>query len=189
MAVIAVSALTLAWIRSQPSFGYALIVVSHSIVAWGLCLALAIVVARAFGPAVPARRVRVAVSGLLALALTASLYLAWAHHRAMYLYVHGLDQGFPYPDRAINALERWFDARSPVAPGMFKVHGEYPLVGFVLGVLVLGFSGLTGLLFGVLSNRRGDDLIKREESRQTLQSTPLRSGSCECPARDSRSDG
>jgi hypothetical protein len=155
MAVIAASALTLAWVRSYDSLGYALVVVSHSIVAWGLCLALAIVVARAVGPAVRARRGRVAVSGLLALALTASLYLAWAHHRAMYLYGDGLDQGFLYPDRTINALERWFDARRPVPPGMLKLHGEYPLVGFVLGVLALGFSGLTGLLFGVLSNRRG----------------------------------
>ena len=64
-----------------------------------------------------------------------------------------LDRGFPYPDRAINALERWFDARRPVSPGSLKLHGEYPLVGFVLGMLVLGFCGFTGLLFGVLSNR------------------------------------
>jgi hypothetical protein len=71
----------------------------------------------------------------------------------MYMYFSGLDHGFPYPDRAINALERWFNARRPVPPGYLKLHGEYPFVGFVLGILVLGFCGLTGLLFGVLSNR------------------------------------
>jgi hypothetical protein len=157
MGVVAATALVLAWVRSQGSFGYALVVVSHSVAAWGLCLALAIVVARAFGPAISAHTGRVAILVLLALALTSSLYVAWAHHRCMYNYISFIDQGFPYPDRGINALERWFHARNPVPRGSIKLHGEYPRVGFLLGALVLGLSGLTGLLLGVLSNREKGD--------------------------------
>ncbi len=153
MAVTAVLGCTLTWVRSQGSFGYALIVVSHSVVAWGLGFALAVATARAFGPAVRGRRVWLAVWSLLALVISASLYLAWGHHRAMYLYGFGLEHGFPYPDPAINSLERWFDARRPVPPGSLKLHGEYPLVGFILGMLVLSLVSLAGLLVGVISNR------------------------------------
>jgi hypothetical protein len=50
------------------------------------------------------------------------------------------------------AFEYRLDARGPVPPGSLNLHGEYPLVGFVLGGLVLGFSGLIRLLLGMLSN-------------------------------------
>jgi hypothetical protein len=130
-----------------------LIVASHSVVAWGLCLVTPIVVARVFGPSVRGRRWRFAALGLLAIVLTVSLYLAWGQYRAMHVFESRLelDRGFPYPDRAINALERWFNVRRPVGPGMLKMHGEYPTVGFILGMLALGFTSLSGFLLGLLS--------------------------------------
>jgi hypothetical protein len=153
MVVIAALGLVLAWVRSQGSFGYAMIVASHSVVAWGLCLVTAIVIARVFGPTVRGRRGRLAVLGLLAIVLPASLYLAWGQYRTMHVFESRLelDRGFPYPDRAINGLARWFDARNPVTPGMIKLHGEYPAVGFILGMLALGFTSLSGLLLGMFS--------------------------------------
>ena len=106
---------------------------SHSTIGRGLCLLTTIAVARTFGPTVHGNVGRATASGLLAILLLGSLYMASAHYRAMYMWWDGLDHGFPFPDPAINALERWFDARRPVSPGNLKLHGEYPLVGFVLG--------------------------------------------------------
>jgi hypothetical protein len=153
MAVIVAWALLLVWIRSQGSFFYALVVVSHSVTARGLCLIAAFGVARVCGPAVTRPVVRAALSSLFTVALLVSLYLTWAYHRAMYEFIHDLEYRFPYPDPAINALERWFDARRPVPPGYLKLHGEYPLVGFVLGMLIVVGVSLSGFLFGTLSNR------------------------------------
>jgi hypothetical protein len=158
MAVIAAVGLVLAWVRSQGSFGYALIVASHSVVAWGLCLATPIAIARVFGPAIRGRRGRFAALSLLAIVLPASLYLAWGQYQATHVLESGLelDRGFPYPDWVINALARWFDARNPVTPGMIKLHGQQHNVGFVLGMLKLVFTSLTGFLLGVLWNRPQD---------------------------------
>jgi hypothetical protein len=154
MVLVAAWGIALAWLRAQGSLGYALVVVSHWIIAWGLSLITALAMARAFGPIIRGTTVRATVSGLFAIALLASLYLAWGHHRAMYEYIHGLDHGFPYPDPVINDLERWFDARHPLPPGGFiKLHAEYPRVGFVLGILVLVFMSASGWLIGLLSNR------------------------------------
>jgi hypothetical protein len=152
MAIVAAWGILLAWVRSQGSLGHALTVASHSIVAWGLVLITAFAIGQVFGPIVRRPGARAAVSGLLAVTLLASLYLVWAHHQAMYEFVHGLDHGFPYPDPAINALLRWFDARHPVHPGSLKLHGEYPRVGFVLGILALVFMSVNGWLVGVLWN-------------------------------------
>jgi hypothetical protein len=74
----------------------------------------------------------------------------------MYEYVHGLDQGFPCPDPVLDSLERFYDAGNPLHSGGYvKAHGAYPRphVGFVLGMLVLVFMSLTGLLVGVLTNQ------------------------------------
>jgi hypothetical protein len=150
MAIVAAWGLLLAWVRAQGSFGYALVVASHSIIAWGLSLIASLAMARRFGPVVRGTLVRATVSGLLAFALAALLYLAWAHHRTMYEFVNGLEHQFPYPDPVINRLERWYDARHP---GRFKLHGEYHRVGSVLGILVLVFMSVSGWLIGMLSNR------------------------------------
>ena len=102
------------WIRCQGSPSYALVVALHSIVTWGLCLFTAFSLARTFGPTVRGRGRGAVAWLLLILVLPALLYLNWAHHPVARGDWSDLIHGFPYPDRAINALERWFDARHPV---------------------------------------------------------------------------
>jgi hypothetical protein len=151
LAIVAAWGVLFAWTRSQGSPAYALIVVSHSIIAWAVCLGVTFAFARHFGPFVSGSFARAIGSGLFAAALLVSLYLVWGHDRAMFLYHTGLDHHFPFPDPAINALERWFDARRPVSRGSLKLHGEYPMVGFVLGMLVIAGVSVSGFLLGVLS--------------------------------------
>ncbi|AGA28662.1 hypothetical protein [Singulisphaera acidiphila] len=155
MAVVVALGIILAWVRAQGSLSYALIVVSYSFVAWGFSFAIAFTIARVFVPAVRGHRRRAGVSSLLVIGLVASLYLAWGHNLAMHQYLFGLNRRFPYPDLAINTLERWFNARRPVPPGTMKLHGEYPVVGIVLGMLVIVFTSFSGFLLGVLLTRQG----------------------------------
>jgi hypothetical protein len=98
MAIVAAWGLELAWFRAQGSLSYSMVVISHSIIAWGLALIAGLAMARGFGPIILGAVRRAPVWGLLAITLLASLYLAWGHHRAMYEYIHGLDHGFPFPD-------------------------------------------------------------------------------------------
>lgn len=151
MVTVAASGLALTWVRSQGSLSYALVVVSHSVIGWGLSLITALAVARRFGPVVDDTAIRVISSALLAFVLFALGYLVWAHHRTMYEFAYGLDHGFPYPDPVINDLGKWFDARHPTPPGFLKLHWEYPRVGFVLGIAVLVLSSASGWLIGFLS--------------------------------------
>ena len=166
LAIVAACGVLFAWIQSQRSPGYALIVISHSIVAWALFLGLTFAFARRFGPFVSGSSARVMVSGLLAAALLVSLYLAWGHDRANFLFHTGLDHHFPFPDPAINALERWFDARRPVPRGSLKLHGEYPMVGFVLGMLVIAGVSVSGFLLGILSTRCDRTRSERGTARE-----------------------
>jgi hypothetical protein len=151
--IIAWAAL-LYWLRLQRSLSYALVVASHSLIVWGLCLLMSFALSRRFGPTVRGCGRRV-LTLLLVPALVALLYLTWAHHRVAWGYWSDLTHGFPYPDQVINALERWFDARYPVTtPGSFKVHGEYPRVAFVFGLLVIALLAVTGTLLGLLFPRQ-----------------------------------
>ena len=155
MAIVAACCALFAWIHSQGSWHYALIVATHSFIAWVLVFIASFAIARGISPSIVEPRGRATISRLIAASLLASLYLEWAHQRAMVEYIHGLEHAFPYPDPMINALERWFDARKPVPPGGFiKLHGEYPRVGFVLGLLILVSMGVMGSLVGVLWNRQ-----------------------------------
>ncbi len=155
----------LGWVRYQGSWSYALTVASHSYIAWAMSFAAAFALAGMFSPIVRGRVGRAVVSVLLALALAAMLYLAWAYRRCWY-FVYGLDHGLPYPDPWINAMERWFDARRPVSPGNLKLHGEYYTVAFVLGTMVLILAGVAGGLSGLLWNRGGArGVIKRVRDR------------------------
>jgi hypothetical protein len=149
MTLILAWGILLAWVRSQRSLGHVLAAVSHSIIAWGLCFVSAFALAWVFGPIMRGRGGRATVSSVLTIAVLVSLYVAWAYHRAMYDFVDGLNQGFPYPDPAIARLLRWFDARNPVRPGSLKVHGEFPRVTFVLGMLVLIGVSFAGFLLGI----------------------------------------
>jgi hypothetical protein len=152
MTAIAAVGLLFAWVRWEGSWSMALITAAHSTIAWGLIFLGAFAFARWLGMAVRPSGVRTPVSVLRALVLVVALYLAWAHRRAVY-FIDLQDWGFPYPDRAIIRLERWFDARRPVPPGSLKMHGEFPLVAFILGALVLVLSGAAGFLSGLLANR------------------------------------
>jgi hypothetical protein len=152
MAVIAAFGLLFAWVRWEGSWGYALVVASHSKIAWVLSFLAAFAFARWLGVAVRSSRVRTLVSVLRAVVLAAALYAAWSHVRANY-FIFLQDWGFPYPDRAIIRLERWFDARRPVPPGTIKMHGEFPIVTFIFGAMVLVLSGGAGFLSGLLANR------------------------------------
>jgi hypothetical protein len=157
MAVIIAFGALFAWVHEQGSWSQALVQASHSIIAWGLSFLAAFGFARWFGLAIRTSGVRTLVSVLRALALAAALYLAWGHIRAC-SFADGLDHGFPYPDRAIIALERWFDARRPASPGSLKLHGEFPTVAFLLGSLVLVLSGGAGFLSGLLATRPDDPM-------------------------------
>jgi hypothetical protein len=151
LAIIAGWGVLLAWIRSQGSPWSALIVVQHSIIGWGLFLGMAFAIARRFGPIVRGSGARAMLWSLLAIAVLVSLYLAWSHHRTTHELI--FDRSFPYPDPAIWALERWFDARHPVPRGFLKYHGELPRVAFVLGMLIIAGVSVSGFLLGVLSKR------------------------------------
>ncbi len=56
MAVVAVWGIALAWFRAQGSLGYALSVISHSFIAWGLSLIMALAMARRFGAVIRGTR-------------------------------------------------------------------------------------------------------------------------------------
>jgi hypothetical protein len=163
MAVLVAWGIWLAWVWSPGPLSRVLDHASHSIIAWGLSFLTAFAFARRFGPLVRSPRGRTTVSVLLTIALTATLYLAWAHHRSAYMFpsVAQFDYSFPYPDRGINALERWFDARRPAPPGTLKMHGEYIRVAAILGALAFVCAGVTGCLVGLLSNRPDDTQPER----------------------------
>ena len=154
MAIIVAWGLLLAWIRSQGSTGYGLIVAADSYVAWGLSFLIAFACARRFGPILRESRAQATVSAIVALVAAAGLYLAWGHRRAFYIF-NPLQKGFPYPDPALNALDLWFEARHPLprGTGSMKLHGEWNRVTVVVGTAVLVTVGVCGLLVGVPSNR------------------------------------
>jgi hypothetical protein len=164
MVLVVAWGIFLGWVRLQGSWSYALTVASHSYIAWAMCFAAAFALAGTFGPSFRSLAARILVCILLALALAATLYLAWAYRRCWY-FAYGLDHGLPYPDPAINAMERWFDARRPVSPGNLKLHGEYLTVASVLGTMVLILAGVAGGLSGLLSNRGGERGDDQEGSR------------------------
>jgi hypothetical protein len=159
MAIIVAWALLFAWIRSQGSIHYAQVVAANSYIAWALSFLVAFACARKYGPILRGSRGRATVFVLVAPVVAVALNLAWGHRRAYYDFVNGLEEGFPYPDQALNALDLWFEARNPVPPGSLKLHGEWNRVTLVLGTAVLVMAGVCGLLAVVLSNRsRGEKM-------------------------------
>ncbi len=154
MAIIFASGLLFAWIRSQGSLHYALIVAANSYFAWALCFLVTRTCARRFGPIVRHSSVRAMLSMLSALIIAAAVYVAWSYWRATYV-VMGLNERLPYPDPALVALDLWFEARHPLSPGStsIKLCGEWDRVRFVLGLACMALAALSGLLLGVLSNR------------------------------------
>jgi hypothetical protein len=172
MAVILAFGVLFAWVRWQGSWQSALIVASHSIIAWALDFLAAFALARWLGMTVRSSGVRTFVSALTALSFAAVLYLAWAHHRAWNFPSLSWDNGFPYPDREIARLAHWFDVRRPAPPGSLKLHGEFPTVSFVLGMLVLVLSGGAGFLSGLLANRPDDSVRGTRDGREAEARSP-----------------
>ncbi len=80
-------------------------------------------------------------------------YSAWAFQRASSFASAFQGAAFPYPDRAINTFERWLDARRPPPPDCLKLHGEYPLLCFLLGLSVTASMAMLGFGLGPLFNR------------------------------------
>ena len=79
MAIIFASGLLFAWIRSQNSLDYALVVAANSYFAWALCFLVTLACARRFGPIVRHPSGRATLSVLSALIVAAGLYAAWSH--------------------------------------------------------------------------------------------------------------
>jgi hypothetical protein len=155
-----------AWIKAQDSPTYALVIVAHSRVAWGICLCATAVFSRVFGPNIRSRPGRVSVWTLLGMALCADLYFIWAQWRAWPGFPDTETiRGFPFPDYAIIALARWFDVRNPAPPGTLKMHGELPRVAFIFGLVVVFFTSVFGFLLGVLLKRPADPRLTKEKTR------------------------
>jgi hypothetical protein len=165
MAVIAAWGILLAWVRWQGGFYQARNVAAYSTIVLALCVIPAHAAGRFLSPDVRRGRTRTALSGIFAVFLLATIYLAWAYHRTMYLFVYGLDRPFPFPDPAINFPERWFDARNPVGPNMLKLHGEYMTVGWVLGMSVLAGISVCACCAGALSKGRFPSWGRENEMR------------------------
>jgi hypothetical protein len=76
-----------------------------------------------------------------------SAYLAWSLERARVRTVVKDAQWprpWPYPDRGINALERWYDARHPDQYSPPKPGGEFWRVQHTAFWFLLGFGCLAG---------------------------------------------
>lgn len=65
---------------------------------------------------------------VLLVSLSAGAYLAWAWHRispgTLVDDATAWPRAWPYPDLYLLALNDWYDARYPAAPGIMKMHGE-----------------------------------------------------------------
>jgi hypothetical protein len=108
--------------------------------------------ALSFGPTVRSRRGTAIVRASFIIILAVSLYLIWCRFRATY----GLEdlwfgRNYPFPDRALIALERWYDARHPLkTPGSIKIHREWPRVAILMNSLANVFLAVTGFLLGLM---------------------------------------
>jgi hypothetical protein len=145
---------------------YVFITAAHSTFGWAVGFITAMVIARQIGPSVRGPRLRRVVFALLMFFSLATLYTAWGHRRATFDFVFGLDHGLPYPDSLIIAMMQWFDARHPAPPGSLKVHGEFPRVSFVMGMLVFVGMCFCGFLAGVVT-KRWVAVVERSDTTET----------------------
>ena len=162
MAIVLASALLFAWVHERGSVVQALLQVVHSPWIWLMAFIGSLFLARATGWTIRGRLLRIWSSSVFTYFILITFYGYWAFHRSFY-HSFWLSETFPYPDPAINALERWFDARHPLrTPGSIKSHGEFPRVWLALASAILILATLDGLLLGFLSNRvrRGSDSIE-----------------------------
>ena len=84
---------------------------------------------------------------ILALALT--LYLLWADSRVMRLYDEPPVHVGPHPDRWLDMLYDWYDARHPISAEGFKMHGEIPRVGATIRTMLAISGMLSGFVVAI----------------------------------------
>jgi hypothetical protein len=119
-----------------------------SMAGWMIGLPTTFALVRLYGPTVRTRGGMVIVRASFILALPVSLLSMWCRYRATYGLV---DLSFGLADRALIALERWYDARHPLkTPGTIKMHGEWPRVAFLMNSLANVFLAVTGFLLGLM---------------------------------------
>ena len=157
MAAVIASGLLFAWVREQRSVVYASVVIAHSPVAWLASGTGFFIIARKSALAIRGRAGRSLMTLSCVLLTCTVAHLSWGDYRTIHR-VNWLGRDFPYPDRAILALERWFDSRHPpTRPGSLKIHGEFPRVEYALGVAILILVTIDGLLIGLRANSRGQN--------------------------------
>lgn len=157
MILVATCGGLLAWIRSfAPFVVMPAVLATQTMVGWILALIVGWGLSQALGWHVQTPRRRADLVLALGLTLVLTSYLAWSFDRCEAFSSLLEDRGFPYPDRWISACERWLDAARPLPAGSdsLKIHGEYPLITLVLGVIVFGGMATLGLMLGALVGRR-----------------------------------
>jgi hypothetical protein len=153
MATILACALLLGWLRWQGrSLDYTWDVARYSMVGWMIGLPTTFALVRLYGPTVRTRGGMVIVRVSFILALAVSLLSMWCRYRV----THGMYDDWsgwnrPFPEGALLALERWYDARHPLkAPGSIKLHREWTRVAFLMNSLANVFLAVTGFLLGLM---------------------------------------
>ena len=99
---------------------------------------------------------RLALSLLL---LLLAIYCGWAYQRAS-TSVMSSDSAWPrrlpYPDGLMRSSERFIDSLRPSPPNMLKLRGEFPMVRFVVALLVLALLTAAGIIGFPLISRKAD---------------------------------
>ncbi len=113
MVLVAASGVLFALVHASGSVGYFAVVVSHTPIGWAVIPIGAFALARSTGRKVRGRVGRFMVGAIVVLCSIATAYLLWADHRLTH--EPELSRDCPYPDAALIALERRFDARYPRA--------------------------------------------------------------------------
>lgn len=141
--------------------GYAWYLATDSLIGLGAVCGAAFSVTRRFGPRIRGRLLGSALRIVIGVVLVLCAYVAWAHHRCRYHIVE-LYENWPCPDTVINVLAQWYDARHPVKPGHFKIHGEYPRVDFLLGNVALVLFAILGMFVGIITSGVTNRMTRRE---------------------------
>lgn len=121
-------------------------------IAWLVIAYIVFAITRKWGPTVSGRTGRLLIGGLCVVLLVVTCFTVWAHYSAMH-YVDLRDVGFPYPDRLVLELNEWLDTRYPPEGDNIKIHGEFPLVIFLLGTAVILLLTLNGILLGMITRK------------------------------------
>jgi hypothetical protein len=150
MGMILACAMVLGWFRWQRmSLDYLWQIALYSMAGWMIGLPATFALVRLYGPTVRTRGGMVIVRASFILALAVALLSMWCRYCATYGLVDL--RNYPFPDRALIALERWYDARHPLkTPGNFKMHGEWTRVAILMNTLANVSLAATGFLLGLL---------------------------------------